>query len=82
MSAATCQNVTMGYHRITGVRSRPGGSFSQSGRLNIRSSDHQTMGSDGCCRNSTRVPSHGASVSPTISAVSVACENRTVRPLS
>ncbi len=61
MSAATCQNVTIGYQRIDGVRSRPGGSFSQSGRVNIRSSDHHTIGSEGCCRNSTRVPSHGAS---------------------
>ena len=44
--------------------------------------DHHTIGSDGCCRNSTRVPSHGAAVSPRISSASVACENRTVRPLS
>ena len=82
MSAATCQNVMIGYQRINAVRSRPGGSLSQSGRLNSRSSDHQTIGSDGCCRNSTRVPSHGDEVSVKICLESMPCENRTVRPLS
>jgi hypothetical protein len=32
--------------------------------------------------NSTRVPCHGCRASAAISAVFVACENRTVRPLS
>ena len=54
----------------------------------VRPVEHQVhptttrWGPTACCRNSTRVPSHGASVSAAISAASLACENRTVRPLS
>lgn len=81
-SALTCQNVTTGYQRIDAVRSGPGGSVSQSGRANSRSGDHHTTGSEACCKNSTRGPSHGGVAIRAISAGYVACENRTVRPLS
>ena len=72
----------IGYQRIDAVRSAPGGSTSQSGRENSRYGDHQTIGSDACCRNSTRVPSHGGSATLAMSAASVAWLNRTVRPSS
>lgn len=49
-SAATCQNVTNGHQRIWEETSEPRGSDNQSGCEKIRSVDHQTIGSDACCR--------------------------------
>jgi hypothetical protein len=51
MSAVSCQNVTNGIHDMYDI-GVPGCvvSSSHEGVLNTRSVDHQTTGSESCCR--------------------------------
>src|SRR5512135_3256010 len=58
-SAVTSQNVTNGTQNMSLSTSWPGGSLIQSGGLKMRCGLHQTIGSDGCIRYSTRVSDHG-----------------------
>ena len=65
-------------HAVDAVRPRPGGSPA-SPAVNSQVRRPQTTASDACCKNSTRVPSHGGAAT---AAMSSPWENRTVRPLS
>src|SRR3954447_25496743 len=58
-SAVTCQKVTKGIQNMPLSTSEPGGSLIQSGSLKISCGLHQTIGSEGCIRYRTRLPSHG-----------------------
>ena len=50
MSMVTCQKVTNGIQRMSGLTSGPSGSRSQSGWFSSRSNDHQVIGSLACCQ--------------------------------
>src|SRR5947209_1647995 len=69
----------MGYQLIAGKTSPPRGSTSQSGRRNSSLGDHHTIGSDGCCRYSTRGGNQGAGGRDRPATFSA---NLTTRPLA